>query len=116
ANCAVPAALVLLGVPDLALVAAFGAALADTLGTEVGTLYGRSAFSPLGFRRLSPGTPGAVSWPGTAASLAGAAAIGAVGWRLRLFPNSLLWAGMLGGLLAALDDSVINDLGNGTGV
>jgi uncharacterized protein (TIGR00297 family) len=115
ANCAVPAALVLLGVPDLALVAAFGAALADTLGTEVGTLYGRSAFSPLGFRPLSPGTPGAVSWPGTAASLAGAAAIGAVGWRLGLFPTSLLWAVILGGFLGALAESVINDFGRRAG-
>ena len=58
ANCVVPAAFLLLGVPSLAFVAAFGAALADTLGTEVGTLYGRRAFSPLTFRSLPAGNPG----------------------------------------------------------
>jgi len=115
ANCSVPAALVLLGVPDIALVAAFGAALADTLGTEVGTLYGRSAFSPLGFRPLTPGTPGAVSWAGTAASLVGAAAIAAVGWKLALIPTSLLWAAILAGFLGALAESVINDFGRRAG-
>ena len=80
ANCIVPAAFLLLGVPSLAFVAAFGAALADTLATEVGTLYGRRAFSPLTFRPLPAGTPGAISWPGTAASLGGAAVIGLAGW------------------------------------
>ena len=115
ANCSVPAALVLLGVPDIALVAAFGAALADTLGTEVGTLYGRSAFSPLGFRPLTPGTPGAVSWAGTAASLVGAAATAAVGWKLALIPTSLLWAAILAGFLGALAESVINDFGRRAG-
>jgi len=115
ANCLVPAALVLLGTPAIGLVAAFGAALADTLGTEVGTLYGRHAFSPLGFRALPAGTPGAISWPGTAASLAGAAAIAVVGWQLRLFPAALLWAAVLGGFLGALAESVINDFGRRTG-
>ena len=108
ANSLVPAAFLLLGVPSLAFVAAFGAALADTLGTEVGTLYGRRAFSPLTFRPLPTGTPGAISWPGTAASLAGAAMIGLAGWRLGLIPLSVLWAAVLGGSLGSLAESVAN--------
>jgi uncharacterized protein (TIGR00297 family) len=108
ANCTVPAAFLLLGVPSLALVAAFGAALADTLATEVGTLYGRRAFSPVTFRSLPAGTPGAISWPGTAASLGGAALIALAGWRLGLLPGSLLGAAVLGGFLGSLAESVAN--------
>ncbi len=115
ANCLVPAALLLLGLPSIAFVAAFGAALADTLGTEVGTLYGRRAFSPLGFRALPAGTPGAISWPGTAASLAGAALVAAAGWRLGLVPAPLVWAAALGGFLGALSESVVNDFGRRNG-
>jgi uncharacterized protein (TIGR00297 family) len=108
ANCVVPAAFLLLGVPSLAYVAAFGAALADTLATEVGTLYGRRAFSPLTFRSLPAGTPGAISWPGTAASLVGAALTALAGWRLGLTPFSLLWAALLGGFLGSLAESIAN--------
>ncbi len=115
ANCLVPAVLLLLGVPAIAYVAAFGAALADTLGTEVGTLYGRRAFSPLGFRALPAGTPGAISWPGTAASLAGAALVAAAGWGLGLVPAALVLAAVLGGFLGALSESVVNDFGRRNG-
>ncbi len=52
--------------------AALGAAAADTWGTEIGTLWGRRAFTLAPVRRVAPGTPGAVSWAGLCASLAGA--------------------------------------------
>jgi uncharacterized protein (TIGR00297 family) len=102
-------------VPAIAYVAAFGAALADTLGTEFGTLYGRRAFSPLGFRALPPGTPGAISWPGTAASLAGASVVAAAGWGLGLIPGTLVLAAALGGFVGALAESVVNDFGRRNG-
>ncbi len=111
ANCIVPAALLLLGLPSIAFVAAFGAALADTLGTEVGTLYGRRAFSPLTLTALPAGTPGAISWPGTAACLAGAALVAAAGWALGLVPAALVWAAALGGFIGAVSESVLNDFG-----
>jgi uncharacterized protein (TIGR00297 family) len=115
ANCIVPVALLLLGLPAIAFVAAFGAALADTLGTEVGTLYGRRAFSPLTFRELPAGTPGAVSWPGTAASLAGAALVAAAGWGFGLVPAPLVFAAALGGFLGAVSESLVNDFGRRSG-
>ena len=115
ANCIVPVALLLLGLPSIAFVAAFGAALADTLGTEVGTLYGRRAFSPLTFRALPAGTPGAISWPGTAASLAGAALVAAAGWGFGLLPAPLISAAALGGFLGAVSESVVNDFGRRNG-
>ena len=110
ANCGVAVALLLLRAPSFAFVAAFAAALADTLGTEVGTLYGRRAFSPLTFRPVPAGTPGAISLAGTAASLAGAALIGLAGWRLGLVERSLLAVTIAGGFLGALAESVVTTL------
>jgi uncharacterized protein (TIGR00297 family) len=107
ANCGVPAALLLLRAPAFAFAAALGAALADTLGTEVGTLYGKTAYSPLTLRPVPPGTPGGVSLAGTAAGLAGAALIGLAGWRLGLVEAGLLWVTIAGGFLGALSESVL---------
>jgi len=112
ANCLVPAALLLLAAPRAGYAAAFAAALADTLGTEIGTLFGRRPFSPLTFRRLEPGTPGAVSLPGTLASLAGAAVIALAALALGVVaaPRAAV-AVAAGGFLGALVESVVSALG-----
>lgn len=115
ANCSVPAALLLLGLSGAAYAAAFGAALADTLGTEVGTLWGRRPFSPLTFRPLARGTPGAISWPGTAASAAGAVLLAAAGLAIGVVPRPAVGACALGGFLGALGESVVNDFGRRAG-
>jgi uncharacterized protein (TIGR00297 family) len=110
ANCGVAAALLLLRAPAFAFAAALGAALADTLGTEVGTLYGARAFSPLTLRPVPKGTPGAVSVPGTAATLAGAASMGLAAAALGLVPRvpaALVGATIAGGFLGALCESVV---------
>ena len=65
--------------------------------------------------QLPPGTPGAVSWPGTAASLAGAALVAAAGWGLDLVPARLVPAAGLCGFLGAMSESWINDFGRRTG-
>jgi uncharacterized protein (TIGR00297 family) len=111
ANCLVPAALLLLGLRAVAFVGAFAAALADTLGTEIGTLFGRRPVSPLTFRAVAPGTPGAVSLPGTAASAAGAAAIAFAGAGLGLIPGKLVLAAAAGGLFGALAESFVAAMG-----
>jgi uncharacterized protein (TIGR00297 family) len=111
ANCLVPAALLLLGVRAVGFVASFAAALADTLGTEFGTLFGRRAVSPITFRAVPAGTPGAVSLPGTAASAAGAAAIALAGAAMGLIPAGLAAAAAVGGFLGALAESVVAALG-----
>jgi uncharacterized protein (TIGR00297 family) len=111
ANCLVPAALLLVGAPRAGYAAAFAAALADTLGTEIGTLFGRRPFSPLTLRRLEPGTPGAISVPGTLASLAGAALIAAAALGLRVVPAAAVAAVVAGGFLGALVESVVSALG-----
>ena len=115
ANCGVPAALLVLGAHPVGYAAAFAAALADTLGTEFGGLYGRRAFSPVGGRPLPVGTPGAVSWPGTAAALLGALAIAAAAALLGWIPAALVWLVALAGLAGALAESLANDVGRRVG-
>jgi len=63
-----------------AYVGALAAALADTLGTEIGTLSKSAPRALPSLRPVAVGTPGAVSLAGTAAAAAGALAVGAV-WR-----------------------------------
>ncbi len=53
--------------------AALAAALADTLGSEIGPLFAGPVIRLPSLRRAPPGTPGAVSLAGTAAGFAGAA-------------------------------------------
>lgn len=129
ANCAVPTALIALGVPVSALLvfasspstvflyfsAAFAAALADTLGTEIGALYGKSPFSPLSFQRLAVGTAGAVSWQGLVAGFLGAAGIGVVALLVHIVHPALLWVVPVSGLLGSLSESVLLDMGRRLG-
>jgi uncharacterized protein (TIGR00297 family) len=115
ANCGVPAALLVLGAHPVGYAAAFAAALADTLGTEFGALYGRHAFSPIGGRPLPVGTPGAISWPGTLAAFAGAALVGAAAALLGWISGALVWLVALAGLAGALAESVANDVGRRVG-
>lgn len=56
----------------LAFAASFTAKLADTFGSEIGKRWGRRTVLITTLRPVPPGTEGAVSLEGTAASLAGA--------------------------------------------
>jgi uncharacterized protein (TIGR00297 family) len=111
ANCLVPVAFLVLGAPAAAFAGALAAALADTLATEVGTLFGRSPRSPLSFERVAPGTPGAISRAGTAASFAGACAIALAAWLFGWAPRGVVLAVLAGGFLGAMSESVLADLG-----
>jgi uncharacterized protein (TIGR00297 family) len=120
ANCFVAALLALLSHFQargwgIAFAACFAAALADTLGTEFGSLYGRRAFSPLGRGGLAVGTPGAVSWPGLAAAAGGAAFIAVIGRLAGLVPAAGIWVVAAAGFLGALAESAANDLGRRLG-
>jgi uncharacterized protein (TIGR00297 family) len=115
ANCGVPAAILICWPIPVLYASAFAAALADTLGTEFGTLFGKRSFSPWSLRSLPPGTPGAVSWAGTAAGLVGATLIGLVGYALHwiLLGDVVLvaFAGAAGSWL----ESALVDLGRRRG-
>ncbi len=83
------------------LTASFATAAADTAGTEFGSLYGRRAFLAASLRPVPPGTPGAVSVEGTAASLVAAVAVALTGLLTGLFSGSALWASAAGSAFAA---------------
>lgn len=90
--------------------ASFAAALADTFGTEFGSLYGRTAFSLTRFRRVQPGTRGAVSLAGTVAGLAGGLAIGALAAAARVIAAKLVVVIGISGLAGSLVESLVLDL------
>jgi len=62
-----------------ACVAALAEATADTLSSEVGQAFGGPAFLITNFRRVPPGTNGAISLAGTLVGLLGAAVVIGVG-------------------------------------
>ena len=100
-----------------AAVALLAAATADTWGTEIGGLLGRRAFTLLPARVVPPGTPGAVSAAGLAAAAAGAAATVAIGWGLGLLasdPAGFGAAAAAGALAAAVVESLLPAVGEGT--
>jgi len=69
----------------LAAAAAFATALMDTVGTEVGQALRTPTVLLPDFRRVPPGTDGAVSVGGTLAGLLAAALLGALGAALGLY-------------------------------
>jgi uncharacterized protein (TIGR00297 family) len=97
ANCATGLALALAmpwGAPallGLGLVAAFATAASDTLGSEIGQLYGRRPFLPTTFRPVPAGTEGAVSVEGTLAGVAGSALLALLGAATGLFAWPWFW-------------------------
>jgi uncharacterized protein (TIGR00297 family) len=100
-----------------AAVALLAAATADTWGTEIGGLLGRRAFTLLPAREVPPGTPGAVSGAGLAATFAGAAVTVAVAWALGLLggdPAGFGSAAAAGALAAAVIESLLPTVGEGT--
>jgi uncharacterized protein (TIGR00297 family) len=65
--------------PLLMGVTALATAACDTTGSEIGQLFGRRAFLATTFRRVEPGTEGALSIEGTLAGIFAAAAVAITG-------------------------------------
>jgi len=89
-----------------ALVGAVAAAAADTWATEIGSVGSWPAWSVIDGSRVPAGRSGAVSLPGTAAAVAGAAAIGTVAAVLSGTPG---WIplGVLAGTAGMFADSLL---------
>ncbi len=92
----------------LAFAASFAAKLADTFGSEIGKRWGRHAVLITSGRRVPPGTEGAISAEGTAASLLGSMLMTFLMALLGLIEGASAIALVSGiGLLATLLESVI---------
>jgi uncharacterized protein (TIGR00297 family) len=65
-----------------AYLGAFATALADTTGSEIGQLYGKTPILITTFKRVPVGTDGAVSLEGTLAGILASALIGLLGFWL----------------------------------
>jgi len=123
ANCGVAAAaaIVALTTPHtapalLALVAALTAGGSDTVASEIGKAWGRSTFLVTTFRRVTPGTPGAMSLEGTAAGVLAALALAAIGVAFSLVPGSAIFAVVAGATIGALVESALGATLEGPGI
>jgi uncharacterized protein (TIGR00297 family) len=91
--------------------ASFATAAADTAGTEIGSLYGGTTMLPVSFRRVPPGTPGAVSLQGTLAGAAVALIIAFFARLVGLVPTGALALTVAGAaFLSAWLESVLGAL------
>lgn len=86
----------------LLFLAALAAANADTWATEIGSALGGRSYDIRTGRRVSSGTSGAVSLPGTLAALAGAALLGTFAGSREAF-----WVVTSAGFGGALSDSLL---------
>ena len=92
-------------------VGALAAAAADTWATEIGTLARGLPRSIVSFKPLPAGTSGAITLPGTIASLAGAASVAAVAYLTGVGtpPAAIFIGGVVGSLADSLAGATIQE-------
>ncbi|MDQ4126573.1 MAG: DUF92 domain-containing protein [Actinomycetota bacterium] len=116
-GCAILAALTGFQSFTAAFVASLSAAFADTAESEVGQVYGRTPRLITTFRKVSPGTDGAISAPGTLAGITTATLTAAAGLALGLVedPSAMLLvalAASLGTVADSLVGAIVPRAGN----
>jgi uncharacterized protein (TIGR00297 family) len=87
--------------------AALCEATADTVSSEIGQAFGGIPFMLTTFRRVPPGTDGAISLIGTFAGILGASLVALVGfWPLGMEIGSIA-SGFIGGVAGLIFDSLL---------
>jgi len=102
------------GSSDLAaalIAGGLAAALSDTMASEIGKAYGRTAYALPGLRKVPPGTEGAVSIAGTMAGAVGAMIVAGTAVGTGLVPVTWGLPLALGGFLAMLFEGFLDRLG-----
>ena len=94
---------------QLMIAAAFSSATADTVSSELGTVYGRRFYNILSFKKDKRGLDGVVSGEGTVAGVLGSLVVAAIystgsGWN-----NDFLWI-VIAGTVGNLADSLLGAL------
>lgn len=72
----------------IGFVASLATKLADTFASEIGKAYGKTTFLITTLQRVEPGTEGAISAEGTAASIGGGLLLALYGWAVGLISGS----------------------------
>ena len=94
--------------PLLAMVAALTTAASDTVASEIGKAWGRTTWLVVGFRRVPPGTSGAVSLQGTLAGFLSALFLAWLADGLGLLPTyEMIPSVALAATLACMIESVL---------
>ena len=91
----------------LGYVASLSTKLADTFASEIGKAYGKTTFLITTFERVKPGTEGAVSAEGSAASVVGGLILATYGYAIGLINAKGVGIATLAAFLATNVESVI---------
>jgi len=91
----------------LAFVTALAAGGSDTISSEIGKAWGRRTWIVSTFRRVAPGTSGAMSLEGTIAGIVGATGLGLLAIWLGLVPQGMLVAVVAGATVGSLAESLL---------
>ena len=100
-----------LGLPSelflLGFVASLSTKLADTFASEIGKAYGKITFLITTLERVEPGTEGAVSVEGTAASVLGGLLLTLYGWAVGLISTPAIPISVAAAFIATNIESLL---------
>lgn len=94
-------------IASLVATAALATAGSDTVASEIGKSYGRTTWLVTTFRRVAPGTTGAVSTEGTLAGIGAAAVLAAIAAALGLIPAWTIGVITLAATVASLIEGAL---------